>query len=174
MSEPCLVLFVCTANICRSPAAEYIARHEIGERDFLFRSAGFLYNGRPITDKMATVLERQGIGDAKLHLSSMLDDETLDAADLVFTMEARHLRDLTIRNRALFAKTVPLREAADRLYRPMSYDEFLADLDGRQPSGYFDERWDVEDPYKRSMRQYRDAVDAISGLVGDVFANLKA
>ncbi len=173
MTEPCLVLFVCTANICRSPAAEYLARHLIGEQDFVFRSAGFLFEGRDITDKMAHTLESQGILDAKDHRSHILDDATLEAADLIFTMESRHLRDITIRNREFFDKTVPLKEAAERLEWSMSRDEFLDDLSGRDASKYFDERWDVADPYKRSSRHYREAVTSIRGLVTEIFGKLK-
>ncbi|MGI9615234.1 MAG: low molecular weight protein arginine phosphatase, partial [Acidimicrobiales bacterium] len=41
-AAPYKILFVCTANICRSPAAEALARHRYGEQDALFRSAGLL------------------------------------------------------------------------------------------------------------------------------------
>ena len=172
MAEPCPVLFVCTANICRSPAAEYLARHEYGENDFWFRSAGFLYDDHPITEKMTETLDSVGVTGSSKHVSHIVDMETLNAAEFIFTMESRHLRDLTIMDRALFAKTVPLTEAAEMLDKPLSREQFSALLAARQPSAYFDERWDVPDPYKRSGRHYRQAVDTISGLVTTVFGNL--
>ena len=173
MSEPCRVLFVCTANICRSPAAEYISRNLFGEDTFVFRSAGFLYDARPITEKMASTLAADGIVGAEAHTSHIIDDDTLSAADLILTMEARHLRDITIRNPELFDKTIPLCEASSRLEWATSCEEFLDDLADRDASTYFDEQWDVDDPYKRSNRHYRVAVDTIRALVSNVFGNLK-
>lgn len=173
MNDPFCVLFVCTANICRSPAAEYIARQKFGEGEILFRSAGFLFEGHPINDKMAETLAEIGVDHATDHVSHIVDDETLEAADLILTMEARHLRDLTIRDRDLFDKMVPLREAATLLDGPTYTSELLDRLSEREASSYFDERWDVEDPYKRSSRKYREAVTSIQGLVNDVFSNLK-
>ncbi len=167
------MLFVCTANVCRSPAAEHLAREIVGEQDFIFRSAGFLYDGQPITERMVDALLREGVTDSDLHISHRVEDETLGAADLIFTMEARHLRDLSIRDRSIFQKTVPLMEAAERLDRPMTWREFLASMQDREPSMYFDDRWDVPDPYKRGQRHYREAVDSIGSLVSTVFSNLK-
>lgn len=173
MVNPRRLLFVCTANICRSPAAEYIARHFVGELDFVFRSAGFLYEGYPITQKMAQAIERFGVTDAMQHSSHIIDFDTLEAAELILTMESRHLRDLTVRDRSVFDRTIPLKEAVTLLDRPMSLDEFLASIADRQASNYFDERWDVEDPYKRSTKKYRVASEEIKDLVTDLFTNLK-
>lgn len=170
---PRRILFVCTANICRSPAAEYLARHFVTEQEFLFRSAGFLYDGYPITEKMAQAIERFGVSDSHRHSSHIVDYDTLKAAELILTMESRHLRDLTVRDRSVFDKTIPFREAATLLDRPMSLDEFLSSIASRQASDYFDGRWDIEDPYKRSTRKYRATSDEIKDLVTDFFTNLK-
>ena len=40
MTEPLSVLFLCTANICRSPAMELIARDLAGDADVVFTSSG--------------------------------------------------------------------------------------------------------------------------------------
>ena len=55
----------------------------------------------------------------------------------------------------------------------MSLDEFLASIADRQASAYFDEQWDVEDPYKRSTKKYKDASEEIKDLVTGFFTNLK-
>jgi len=167
------ILFVCTANICRSPAAEYMARHFVTEDDYLFRSAGFMYDGRPIVDKMGEAISRFGVTDSHKHSSHIIDPDTMAAAELILTMESRHLRDLTVKDRSVFDKTIPFRQAVSLLDRPMSLDEFLASITDREASSYFDDRWDVEDPYKRSTKKYKDASDEIKTLVTDFFTNLK-
>ncbi len=167
------ILFVCTANICRSPAAEYLARHFVTEQDYLFRSAGFMYDGRPITEKMDEAIKRFGVTDAHKHSSNIIDLDTLHSAELILTMESRHLRDLTVMDRDVFDKTIPFKKAVTLLDRPMSLDEFLAAIADRQASSYFDERWDVEDPYQRSTKKYKEASEEIKGLVTDLFTNLK-
>ena len=167
------ILFVCTANICRSPAAEYLARHFVTEQDYVFRSAGFLFEDRPITERMALAIERFGVDDSHRHSSHIIDEDTLEAAELILTMESRHLRDLTVKDRSVFEKTIPFKQAVSHLDRPMSLDEFLGSIEDRQASDYFDERWDVEDPYKRSMKKYRVASDEIKDLVTGFFTNLK-
>lgn len=167
------ILFVCTANICRSPAAEYIARHFVSEQDYLFRSAGFMYDGRPITEKMGEAISKFGVEDSHKHSSNIIDPDTMASAELILTMESRHLRDLTVKDRAVFDKTIPFKQAASLLNRPMSLDEFLESIEDRDASSYFDERWDVEDPYKRSTKKYRDASEEIKNLVTGFFTNLK-
>lgn len=167
------ILFVCTANICRSPAAEYLARHFVTEQEFMFRSAGFMYDGRPITDKMAEAISKFGVEDAHRHSSHIVDPDTMAAAELILTMESRHLRDLTVKDRSVFDKTIPFKQAASLLDRPMSLDEFLVAIEDREASAYFDDRWDVEDPYKRSTKKYREASEEIKDLVTGFFTNLK-
>ncbi len=167
------ILFVCTANICRSPAAEYLARHFVTEQDYLFRSAGFMYDGRTITEKMDEAIQKFGVTDAHKHSSHIIDADTMHGAELILTMESRHLRDLTVKDRDVFDKTIPFKEAVTLIDRPMSLDEFLASIADRQASSYFDERWDVEDPYKRSTRKYKESSEEIKDLVTGFFTNLK-
>lgn len=150
-----------------------MARHFVTERDYVFRSAGFLFDGRPIEARMAQAIERFGVADAEQHSSHIIDDATLDSAELILTMESRHLRDLTVRDRSVFDRTIPLKEAVSLLDQPTSLDEFLTSISDRQASSYFDERWDVEDPYKRSTRKYRVASEEIRDLVTGLFTKLE-
>lgn len=139
----------------------------------MFRSAGFMYDGRPITDKMAEAIGKFGVTGTHEHTSHIIDPDTMSAAELILTMESRHLRDLTVKDRDVFDKTIPFKQAASLLDRPMSLDEFLVSIEGREASSYFDERWDVEDPYKRSTKKYREASEEIKDLVTGFFTNLK-
>lgn len=87
------VLFVCTANISRSPYAERRARMMLGAAPVSVASAGIPgYPCRSMDPAMAEQLELRG-GDGQGHLSRVVDDEVLDGTDLVLTFEfAQHMR----------------------------------------------------------------------------------
>ncbi len=172
---PYKILFVCTANICRSPAAEALARQRFGEQDAIFRSAGLLDGGRGCPDHLIETLRDRGI-DISSHRSYQLDPASLNAADLVLTMEGEHVQQATTIDRNCFAKTVPLREAAEVLGAaagPQPVETFIATLRAvRDPSSYLSNQWDVDDPYRRKLKDYRRAVDEIASLVERVIGRL--
>ncbi len=88
MSEPLRVLFVCTANICRSPAMELIARDMAGDADIVFISSGtHARNRNRMSRDMAATLP---VGAAVDFRSQHLTAELLTSADLVLTAEQVH------------------------------------------------------------------------------------
>lgn len=172
-TDPRRILFVCTANICRSPTAELLARRRFGESAHLFRSAGFLESDRTVPDDLSKVLEKEGIV-ADDHRSSRLDQDTLAAAELILTMEGRHVQNLTIEYGPALEKAIPLREAADRLAsEATTIEEFLISIKDRDPASYLGTQWDVDDPYKRGKRRYKKMVDEVDGLVATVIGSLR-
>ena len=92
-SEPSFgVLFVCTANHCRSPIAEHLLRRELASRDldWSVASAGTrAEEDRPMHPSAVRVLARRGIevGDWSAH---RVDSETVLRADLVLTAGEEH------------------------------------------------------------------------------------
>jgi protein-tyrosine-phosphatase len=88
------VLFVCTGNICRSPLAEAIARRELQRRersDVSVSSAGTgAWDGAPASEGAYLVGLEHGL-DLSAHRARLLTRDTVQSADLVFTM-ARHHR----------------------------------------------------------------------------------
>lgn len=170
------ILFVCTANICRSPTAELLARHRYGERSMFFRSAGFLQAERSVPDELIRVLSSRGI-DARHHRSYQIDPASLTAADLVLTMESSHVQQATTLMQEAFPKVVPLKEAALAVERlgagPLSVDDLLGDLNrGRDPRSYLGSRWDIQDPYGRRTSHYKRAVEEIDQLLVAVIGSL--
>lgn len=166
------ILFVCTANICRSPTAELVARVRFGEEANVFRSAGFLESGRTVPPDLAEVLYERRI-DATGHRSYRIDDATVAAADLLLTMESGHVQRIATMDRDALTRTAPLKEAAAVLSRfgpgTVGVDRFLAELNrDRDPMTYLGERWDIDDPYGRRAKDYRRAVDEIAQLVDSV------
>lgn len=170
------ILFVCTANICRSPTAELLARHRYGEEANVYRSAGFLEPGHPVPADLVKVLAEWGV-DANAHRSYRLDEATVEAADVLLAMESSHIQRISSISSEALAKSAPLKEAAqimERLGRgPVTVAGFLDELNrDRDPLTYLGARWDVEDPFGRRTRAYRRAVEEISGLVDLVIGRL--
>jgi protein-tyrosine phosphatase len=96
VSSPFRVLYVCTGNICRSPLAERLARHELsrrlGDRSGLIEvtSAGTHgLTGREMYAEAAVVLTRSG-GDASGFLARLMEAQHVDGADLVLTATRAH------------------------------------------------------------------------------------
>lgn len=85
------VLMVCIGNICRSPTAEVLLRHRMQGKDIVVESAGLAaLRGHPIDATALALLEQHGL-DGTLHKARQIDREIIDAADLILTMERKHL-----------------------------------------------------------------------------------
>ena len=86
------LLFVCTANICRSPMAEELARDYARRRDWPVeaRSAGIM----GLIDKPAHKRSRRAMMELRLdlseHKSRGLSDDLVDWADHILVMELGH------------------------------------------------------------------------------------
>ena len=93
MSRPLHLMFVCTANISRSPYAERRALQVLAGHPIEVSSAGMPgYPGRGMDPEMVAPLVERG-GDARAHVSRSLSRGLLDAADLVLVFEfAQHMR----------------------------------------------------------------------------------
>jgi len=98
------VLFVCTANHCRSPIAEQLLRYAVSEKfgstdPWAVESAGTDIPGPwPLHEFAAAVLAER-IPEVADHVSTSLDAATVRSADLVLTATRRH--------RSVVASTVP-------------------------------------------------------------------
>jgi protein-tyrosine-phosphatase len=93
-TRPHRLLFVCTANICRSPMAEALARHHARERGLPLetKSGGVMgIEGRPADAMAVRVLSEIGV-DLSRHKSSGLDAEKVEWADYILVMELDHAR----------------------------------------------------------------------------------
>jgi protein-tyrosine phosphatase len=88
------VLFVCTANICRSPLAMALFRHRLEQQGELpgwrIESAGtWAMEGEPPALKSIMLLGRRGI-NLRSHRSRTVSRELLQSFDLILTMERGH------------------------------------------------------------------------------------
>lgn len=92
------ILFVCTANICRSPMAAALMRHHLTEMslsgEVTVKSAGvWAIPGARASEGGSTVLEQRGIS-LEDHRSQQMTADLLREADIVLVMEEEHRRSL--------------------------------------------------------------------------------
>ena len=171
---PLQVLVICTANRCRSPMAACLLQRATAERGLgvAVASAGLLQSGRQADPKAVEVMDGLSI-DLGSHRSRTVTPEMLGAADLVLTMERRHV-------------TATAELAPDSWARTFTVTEFVRRADergGRRP-GEGCERWiarvhagrrptdllrgpgdgDVRDPIGGSDREFRRCAQELSLL----------
>ena len=90
------ILFICSANICRSALAEVILRKKLREKglaDIEVDSAGIHnYAGEPRDPKMVSLARQSGydMGSVAQYITKQL----VDAADLIICMEYHHVVEL--------------------------------------------------------------------------------
>ena len=151
---PLKVLFVCTANICRSPYMELLARRmadDIGHgARVTFASAGTHgFREHPMDAVMATTLIARGVEHEQFR-SQRLTSQLIADADLVLTAEGTHRQFILDDHPGDFRKVFTLGQFAE------SVRSLHTDLTGRQllaaaglKRGGASERLDVSDPYRR-------------------------
>jgi protein-tyrosine phosphatase len=95
---PLRVLFVCLGNICRSPAAEGVFRHQVSaaglEREFHIESAGTgaWHIGELADGRMRRAAERRGIGMTSRARKVSADD--FERFDHILAMDRSNLETL--------------------------------------------------------------------------------
>ena len=149
------ILFVCTANICRSFMAERIFRkksEKSGRSDISVLSASlFDMKGAPPDPKAADLLVEKGF-DGHGHKSRLLTEEMAAETDMILVMEQQH-RDMIIEKHP---------DAAGKIFLLKPFYGSCTQPD----SNYMN---DISDPHKRSSYHYRlcfaEIYMAIEGLI---------
>lgn len=98
--QKCNVLFVCTANMCRSPMAEGVLKFltiKEGLSHISVTSSGIAaQEGFPATEKAMAITMEMGI-DLSLHGSKPLTKELIEWADYILVMESKHKEEILYR-----------------------------------------------------------------------------
>jgi protein-tyrosine-phosphatase len=170
------VLFVCTGNLCRSPMAAALLRHELARRgcsDIEIASAGtWAVEGSGATTDAVSVLAARGV-DLKLHQAQQLIAHDVVTADLVVAMTSVHVREILDLVPAAAPKIRLLKELAELEY--VSLDEeveerLLSFLEADRPPAR--RSFDVDDPmglpasaYERCAEELGHGVRVLADLL---------
>ena len=170
MSEPISVLFVCTANICRSPAMELVARDLAGDADIVFASAGtHARGGLPMNAEMTATLPALTSGDFR---SRHLDRTVLTGADLVLTAEQVHRRHILDDHPQLHRKVFTLGQFAAAIAEiPGLSGRELVEAAGQRRTLAAPEH-DVPDPYRRGAAAAEAATGTITAMLSVIVPRL--
>jgi protein-tyrosine phosphatase len=169
------VLFVCTANIVRSPIAAELLRMRVqdADPDVVVESAGVREAAGLLDDGALLALEGRGV-DLRLHQSRRLDAAMVTPATLVLGLEREHVREAVLLDPSAWPRTFTLKEIVRRgeavgFRAPgESIEDWIArahadrtqrDLLGSDPVD------DVTDPYGGPPGGYEDAAEEIDDLV---------
>lgn len=130
------ILFVCTGNICRSPAAQLLAKNYLDNR-FCLASAGTgTIDGERISANMAVLLSDRNIDSSEFR-STRINLDIINSSRLIMVMDRTHKRYI---NR--ITENAPV--------------YFLADM----IDGKFIER-DIVDPFGLDMKYYEETFNII-------------
>jgi protein-tyrosine phosphatase len=148
------VLFVCTANICRSPMAAALMRARLQKeqsdwREWRVESAGtWAMEGEMAARFSRQVMAERGL-DISAHRARTVTAEMLHKFDLILTMEPGQKEALQVEFPAI-AKRVFL----------------LSEMDGTLST--------VEDPYGRAVEAYKQTAEKIDRMLANGMARIVA
>ncbi|MDZ7725852.1 MAG: hypothetical protein U5R06_24255 [candidate division KSB1 bacterium] len=145
------ILFICSGNICRSPAAKALLQNHLprsaGDK-VKVDSAGTLgIEGQPAPDALITLFAEKEIGLFQ-HRSKGVTDELVEAADLVLGMAPEHLKYLMNQFPGIEKKL----DLLGHYGRPEPYAR----------------KHIIQDPYGGSIQEYKQAVDRIEQEVARI------
>lgn len=130
------LLFICTANQCRSPLAEVLAVDQLARRHIPAQvsSAGFLDGGVEAAYGSQKAAAKRGL-DLSQHRSRRVTPDMVKNADVVVTMEPDHVLRLIEETPDARGRALTLRELAryaerDAVYNPIAGSGRLIGGDG--------------------------------------------
>ena len=154
MEDTKKVLFVCTANVCRSPmaAAIFNALAEDNGLTAHAESAGVAaLVDQPISSNAEAVLQEIGVPSKDHPGARQVSEEMLEEADLVLTMGPRHTATL----RRKFEEFAP---------KVRALPEYAGNDSGHE---------EIPDPYGGPLIAYRASVQQLLGLIAPIVNRIK-
>ena len=175
------VLFVCTGNVCRSPAAEFLLRQRVDDAalDVWVESAGTRATKGPCAPGTVKALAKKGI-DASGHMSRQVDAPMIERSDLVIATDRANLGvlavDYEVPREQLFIlrEFVGLGRSVGARQPDQEIDDWLRKVSALRAPGLASSGDDLPDPYGRRDRAHRKVVNEIDDLTANVLRLLWA
>ncbi len=171
------ILFVCTANICRSPYMELRADAFLEDSAAVeFASAGTHgFRGRGVNETMAAVLAGRGVSAETIAAfrSRPMTRELVEAADLVLTAETSHREYVLEEAPGAFRKVFTLGQFAEsvaRIDHNLVGRDLIAHAGHRRATGTRAD--EVGDPFNRGRAANEQCATQIDGLLRVVMPRL--
>ncbi|TFF89960.1 MAG: low molecular weight protein arginine phosphatase [Promethearchaeota archaeon] len=138
------ILFVCSGNTARSPAAEYLAKHYARKYEIKlhFDSAGFFNAFSYMQPESRTYLDKKGINHSDFSPKT-LNKSLLKKQDLIITMTQRHVNQI-------FSEYDEIPEVKERT---STLKEFIG------------KKGDIIDPYYTNHATYRRVLKEIDKYI---------
>jgi protein-tyrosine-phosphatase len=138
------ILFVCTANQCRSPMAMALMRKRLKDKgmtpEWVVESAGtWATDGITATDNAVETMSELDL-DLESHFSRRLTEEMLESFDLVLVMVENHKEAIAV-------------EFPHHSEKVLLLSEMIG------------EEWDLEDPVGRPIEEYRETAKVIDDVL---------
>ncbi len=161
--------------------AEAVLRARLADRapDVVVGSAGLLFDGREAEPTAVKTMRKRGI-DMKEHRAQKISADLLAPASLILGMERQHVRKVVGLDGSLFARSFTLPELVHAAKVVGARDPEREDLRTwveriggyRNPADYAfaDRTSEIDDPYGRSGRAYRECADLIESNIDALVA----
>lgn len=175
------ILFICTANQCRSPLALVLAKEQLRQRgvNATISSAGYLSGGVEAAEGSQKAAKKRGL-DLSDHVSQRLDADMINGADVVIGMEPGHILDLVDEVAGSQAWALTLKELASyaRAQKaaawttPLTTEEirsWVRSAGARDLQSLLTRDTTINDPMGRSNRAFRATAKEIDELLTEVF-----
>jgi len=148
------ILFLCTGNTARSPAAEYLAKFyaDKSNLNLNFSSAGFFNAFTYMQPESRAFLDKKNIDHSDFSPQT-INRNLLEMQDLIITMERSH-------------KTQIINEYAD-INRINEKTYTLKEFNGESGS------IDIEDPYYTSNSRYKEILNIIDENVKNMIQKIE-